>query len=190
MEERYVATTSEGSSVNVTDDREAYPRHWYVARVQMKCEKKSASKITASGYETFVPVQKEIRQWSDRKKKIDKILIPLVVFFKADERGAKEVEKLSFVYGLLRAPGERKAATIPDNQICRLKFMIGNCDDEIAITTAPIIEGDKVRVVRGSLKGLEGYAITSSEGKAKISIVIDNLCCASVKITPSDLIKI
>lgn len=190
MEDREISNKPECSAINVTDDREAYPKSWYVARVQVKCEKKYALQIAKLGYETFVPVQEEIRQWSDRKKRIERVLIPLIIFFKADEEGAKQVQKLTFVYDLLRAPGERKAATIPDDQIERLKFMIGNSDDEIIIQQAAINIGDKVRVERGALKGMEGYAASSPDGKTTISIIIEKLFCASVKINPADLKKI
>lgn len=189
MEKHETASELESSTVNGTIDREAHPKHWYVARVQMKCEKKSAQRISALGHETFVPVQEEIRQWSDRKKKIERILIPLVVFFRTDEAGAKQVARLSFVYDLLRAPGDRKAAIIPDKQIDDFKFMIGNCDSQILIERSPILAGDEVKVVRGSLKGLHGHAMTSTNGKSKIYIAIDLLGCATVEIDPIDLEK-
>ena len=190
MEDRGAVLKKDVSIANVTIDREAYPKRWYVARVQMKCEKKSAQKISSLGYETFVPVQEEIHQWSDRKKKIERILIPLVVFFRTNESGAKQVERLSFVYDLLKAPGDRTPAVIPDKQINDFKFMIGNCDSEITIEPTPIIAGDEVIVVRGSLRGLQGRAVTSSDSKSKIYITLDILGCASVEIKHSDLEKI
>ncbi len=190
MEERDTAFTPEDSIADVTIDREAYPKHWYVARVQIKCEKKSAQRIASLGHETFVPVQEEIHQWSDRKKRIERILIPLVVFFRTDRAGAKQVERLSFVYDLLKAPGETTPAIIPDEQIDRFKFMIGNCDSDITIESTPIAAGDEVIVVRGSLKGLQGRAMTSSDGKSKICISLDILGCASVEIKPSDIEKV
>lgn len=189
MEGRDSAPERGGSTDNGTVDRGAYPKHWYVARVQIKCEKRSAQRISSLGHETFVPVQEEVRQWSDRRKKIERILIPLVVFFRADEAGAQQVTRLSFVYDLLKAPGERKAAVIPDEQIDDFKFMIGNCDSEITIGPTPITAGDAVKVVRGSLKGLQGRAVTSSDGKSKIYIALDFLGCASVEINPLDLEK-
>ena len=187
MEEQVESANQSGTAVNVTDGREARSEGWYVARVQMNCEKKSALRLTDLGIETYVPTQTVIRQWSDRKKKIEKILIPLIVFFKADEDGAKQVQRLSFVYDLLKAPGERKAAVIPDSQIQKLMFMVGNSDEDVTIEQSPIESGDRVRVLRGSLQGLEGYATTSQDGNTKITIVIENLFGASVRINPADL---
>lgn len=54
----------------------------------------------------------------------------LVVFFCTDKAGAKQVERRSFVYDLLKVPGEMKPATIPDEQIDKFKFVLGNCDSD------------------------------------------------------------
>lgn len=187
MEERDSEIKFASCTGSGTHDRGAHPKQWYVARVQMNCERKSAQRISSLGYETFVPVQEVVRQWSDRKKKIERVLIPLIVFFKSDQDGAKQVQRLYFVYDLLKAPGESRPAIIPDDQIDRFKFMIGNCDDEITITQPTINIGDRVRVIRGSLKGLEGYATSTPDGKSEISIILENLLCASVKINRDDL---
>lgn len=57
------------SFVNGTNDREAYPKRWIAVLVQMNCEKKASTLLNKSGYETYIPIQQEIHQWSDRKKK-------------------------------------------------------------------------------------------------------------------------
>lgn len=176
-----------GTSVIVTDGREACPKLWRVAQVRMRCEKKVAQIISHIGHESFVPVQEEIHQWSDRKKRVERILIPMMVFFKTDEEGYREVERLSTVYGLLKAPGEKKAALIPEDQIERLKFMVGHGESEIRMVQGGISVGDRVRVVRGPLRGLEGNARTSSDGSTKIAIAIDYLGCATIDVSPSDI---
>lgn len=184
-EKRGVETIVNGAIV-----REAYPKNWYVAQVQMKCEKKTAQKLSALGYETFVPVQSEIHQWSDRRKKVEKIVIPLVVFVRSDEETVKEIEKLSFVYRLLRAPGDCKPAKIPCEQMDQFKFLLGNCDSEITLESLEIKKGDRVRIVRGNLKGLEGFITGISDSKSKVSIVIDYIGCASIKIDKTDLVLV
>ena len=46
----------------------------------MNCEKKVAAKLDKMSMANYVPVQQEEYQWSDRKKKIDRVVIPMVVF--------------------------------------------------------------------------------------------------------------
>ncbi len=45
MEERDTTFNIGDSIANGTIDREAYPKHWYVAWIQIKCEKKSTQRI-------------------------------------------------------------------------------------------------------------------------------------------------
>lgn len=174
-------------TVNVTDGREALLKHWYVALVQMNCEKIVEKKLQATGFQTFLPVQTEIHHWSDRKKKIDRIILPTMLFLKLNKEEIKKVRNLSFVYKLLTAPGEKIPAIIPEEQIDQFKFMLGNSDSEITIESLTVQKGDKVRVKRGSLQGLTGYVSTSPDGKSKIMVVIDYLGCACVSISLNDL---
>ena len=59
-----------GASVNGTDDREARPKRWIAALVQVRSEKAVGEKLTRLGIENYVATQWEIHQWSDRKKKV------------------------------------------------------------------------------------------------------------------------
>ena len=73
------------SFVNGTSDREAHPKYWIAVLVQMNTEQKSSTKLTKLGITNYVPTQSEIHQWSDRKKKIERIVIPMIVFVKVDK---------------------------------------------------------------------------------------------------------
>ncbi len=55
------------ASVNGTDDREAYPKYWVATLVQVRSEKAVSKKLDGLKIENYVPTQKEIHQWSDRK---------------------------------------------------------------------------------------------------------------------------
>lgn len=73
------------SPVNGTDDREARPKFWIAAYTRPRCEKKAVAEIKKLGIETYLPTQVQIRQWSDRKKKIETAIIPMVAFFYVDK---------------------------------------------------------------------------------------------------------
>lgn len=175
------------SSVNGTDDREACPKRWYVAQVQMNTERRVEQQIKELGVETYLPLHAEIHQWSDRKKKVMRNLIPMMVFVHATPAELKTVQQLSRVYHMLTNPGERKPAIIPDDQMAKFRYMIGNADSEIAITPIRVLKGNTVRIARGQLKGLEGIATTSSDGRTSITILIEGLCAASVQVKLEDL---
>lgn len=55
-------------------------RQWLVAYVQSCLEKKTAERLKAMGVEYYLPIQSEIRQWSDRRKKVDRLVIPMMIF--------------------------------------------------------------------------------------------------------------
>ena len=178
------------SLVNGTNDREAYPKRWIAVLVQVNCEKKTATRLGKVGYETYIPTQQEVHQWSDRKKKVDRLIMPMVVFVRATVREEEWLRDQSYIYKLLALPGsdedKRKFATaIPDYQIERLRFLLKNAEADVVFENKFKI-GDAVRVISGPLKGLEG-SITSEKGKSKFFISIDFLGCDSVEVTQNNL---
>jgi transcriptional antiterminator NusG len=174
------------TSANGTDDDEAYPKAWYVAYVQMNCEKKTEKKLQSLGFETFLPVQSEIHLWSDINNKIDRIVIPMMLFVKLDRRQLNEIRNLSYIYNILTAPGEKQPAVVPDEQIEKFKFMLHASDSPVSLECTDIQKGESVRVARGVLKGFEGVVCTISNN-TMIGLYIDCLGFACVTIKKEDL---
>ena len=179
------------SLVNGTNDREAYPKRWIAVLVQVNCEKKTATRLGKVGYETYIPTQQEVHQWSDRKKKVDRLIMPMVVFVRATENEEEWLRNQSFIHKLLALPGsdedKKKFATpIPDNQIERLKFLLENAETEVSIVSNFKV-GDSVRVTSGPLKGLEGVVSAADEKSSIVGVLIDGLGYACVKIAKNYL---
>lgn len=175
------------STVAVTGEREACPKFWYAVQVRSCCERKVAKKLDALGLTTYVPLRQEMRQWSDRKKKISIVLIPMIVFLNVETEKLSEIKKYSFVYDILRFPGQPHPAIIPSEQIHNLKFMIESSHGQVDFQSVDFKSGDNVIVCRGDLKGLTGTIKENSNGKARIGVVIDLLGCAIAEISISDL---
>ena len=180
------------SLVNGTNDREAYPKRWIAVLVQVNCEKKTATRLGKVGYETYIPTQQEVHQWSDRKKKVDRLIMPMVVFVRATVREEEWLRDQSYIYKLLALPGsdedkKKFASPIPDYQIERLKFLLENAETEVTIVSNFKV-GDSVRVVSGPLKGLEGIVSKADEKSSVVGIQIDGLGYACVKIAKNYLI--
>ena len=174
-----------GSLVNGTNDREAYPKRWIAVLVQVNCEKKTATRLGKVGYETYIPTQQEVHQWSDRKKKIDRLIMPMVVFVRATENEEEWLRNQSFIHKLLALPGsdedKKKFATpIPDNQTERLKFLLENAESEVTIVSNFKV-GDSACVISGPLKGLEGVVSEADEKSSIVGVRIDGLGYACVK---------
>ena len=179
------------SLVNGTNDREAYPKRWIAVLVQVNCEKKAATFLNKVGYKTYIPTQLEIHQWSDRKKRVARLIIPMVVFVHATVREEEWLRDQSYIHKLLALPctdEEKKgfATTIPDYQIERLKFLLENTETEVTIVSNFKV-ADSVRVASGPLKGLEGVVSKADEKSSVVGVLIDGLGYACVKIAKCDI---
>ena len=73
------------SSVDVTDDREARPKFWVALYTRPRSEKKVRAYLDSIGIENYLPVQMQLRQWSDRKKMVEVVVIPMVIFVSVDK---------------------------------------------------------------------------------------------------------
>ena len=175
------------SLVNGTNDREAYPKRWFAALVQMNCEKKVAAKLEQMGVANYVPVQREEHQWSDRKKKIDRVVIPMVVFVRLAQNEEDEFRRLSFILKFITYPGSKELATpIPDEQIEKLKFLLHNADAKVSIVENLKVR-DRVRLVRGPMIGLEGELSYIEDNKPIVAIRVDGLGYACINVDKVNL---
>lgn len=181
----------EESLVNGTNDREAHPKFWIAALVQMNCERKSAEKLSKLGISNYVPIQEEIHQWSDRRKKITRVVIPMVVFVRVDEIERNLVRDLSFIYKLITYPGQSQPTIIPDSQISQLQFMVDNSKDQIVFKESSLCIGDTIQVIKGPLKGLTGSVCQTEDKKLMVAVRLDFLgyACVNIPITDIEQIK-
>ena len=159
---------------NGTGEGVAHSKRWYVALVRMHHEKKVAERLTKMGIENFVPVQQEVHQWSDRRKVVESVLLPMMVFVHADAKERKEVLSFSTVSRYMIMRGESSPTVIPDDQMARFRFMLDYSEDVISMNSAPLARGEKVRVIKGPLTGLVGELV-NVDGKSKIAVRLNML---------------
>ena len=162
--------------------------HWYIAVVSNRSEKKNAASLLALGYENFVAIQKEYHIWSNGKKKmVDQIVLPAMVFVRATEPDRKAVlANLPFIKRFVVDPARRNGfsspvAVIPDEQMQTLQFMLENAESPVSFDGKGFRSGDRVRVVGGQLNGLEGTVRQSKEGKSRLYVSMDILGFAIVE---------
>jgi transcription antitermination factor NusG len=144
---------------------------WYAIYTNPRAEKQVHKRLLESGIESFLPLQKTLRQWSDRKKLIEKPLISSYVFVRIGSRSFPVVFKTPGVVKFITFGG--KPVSIPQRQIDNLKLLI-NSDAEIEVTTESFERGDSVEVVSGSMEGLTGELISIGSQK-RVIVRIDRL---------------
>lgn len=132
-------------------------RHWHALYVRSRSEKKVQAQLEEMGIEAYLPLVTTVRQWSDRRKKIEEPLFKSYVFVHSN---AKEHLSILNVYGVMRfVTFEREAVVVPDNQIVAIKRFVEEYErgEEYKIKNDEELKvGQKVRIITGSMKGLEG----------------------------------
>ena len=154
-------------------------RQWLVAYVQSCLEKKTAQRLSALGIEHYLPVQTELHQWSDRLKRIDRLILPMMIFVHVSPREQSLPLTLQAVSRYMTLRGKGCPAVIPDDQMSRFRFMLDYSAEAIEICNTPLAPGDAIKVIKGPLTGLEGELITIG-GKSKVAVRLDMLGCAHV----------
>ena len=144
---------------------------WFAAYTHPRSEKQVETRLLEAGVETFLPLQKTYRRWSDRKKLIEKPLINSYIFVRVIP---KEFPKVFKVYGIVKFISfEGQPASIPDKQINNLRLLV-NSDAELEVTSEKFEKGDNVEVTTGSLVGLTGELIQLGN-KKRVLVRLDSL---------------
>lgn len=173
-------------------------RRWYVAIVNNNSERVVEERLQKLNYETYVAKQTVFRVWKNgRKAKVDKILLPSLVFVKCTGKERLQIVTLPYINRFMTNRAGRSVnslskplAIIPQKQIDTLRFMLGQSDIPVSMTDAPYRVHDRVVVLRGCLKGLEGEVFQTVEGKSELIIRIDVLGCAKMLIDTKEIERI
>lgn len=136
------------------------PMNWYVVKTKNLAEKKVYERLLAAGFETYLPLLSVWRIWSDRKKKVEKPLIPSVVFVHVSPADLKLIYPILGVASILTYLG--KPAIVRDYEIQNLRILLQQEDPETIKTIERFENGEAVEVVRGPFKGVIATAITES----------------------------
>ena len=146
--------------------------NWYAIRVKSRSEKRVYTDLTEQGIEAYLPLQKKLRQWSDRKKWVEMPLISGYVFVYISRKEYEIVLRVFNVVSYIYFEG--KAAVIREEDINLLKRMLGQVDVELEITEEQFKPGQKVEIIAGPLLGVIGELI-EFKGKNKVALRIPPL---------------
>lgn len=133
------------------NSKEVEPR-WYVVKTNSRAEKKVFERLEDLGIEVYLPLVTTIRQWSDRKKKIEVPLISSIMFIHCKESELKLLYNISGFHSLLYFQG--KPAVVREYEIQNLKILLQENLDFEKEDFIHIQQGDKVEVIRGPFQGL------------------------------------
>ncbi len=144
--------------------------NWYALYTRPRHEKKVFEQLTEKGVESFLPVVERMRQWKDRKKKVQIPLFNSYVFVKIDLKDRYTSLQTYGVVRLISFGG--KPAAIPDWQIEQLQRVIEH-PDTLELENY-LREGDWVEVVDGPFRGVKGR-LKELRGQTRLVINIDGI---------------
>ncbi|EOR93408.1 NusG antitermination factor [Arcticibacter svalbardensis MN12-7] len=138
-------------------------RSWFIAYTYPNFEKKIYGELIRKNLKAYLPMQRVIREWSDRKKEIQMPLFPNYIFINTTEK-----ERISFfkINGILKFISfDGRPAVISDNEIVNIRRF----EDTIFEVEPHLIEGEDVMIVKGPFTGLCG-TLFSKKGKSRFGI--------------------
>lgn len=191
-----IVANSVSPATDVVDDAVGVDKRlWYVAIVNHNTEKKVSERLDKLNVENYLPTQTEFRVWKNgRKAKVDRVVIPSIIFIHCSEQKRRELLKLPYIFRFMTnrsaSSGNnltKPLAIVSDNEINRLKFMLGQSDVPVTISDQRYAEGDAVRVIRGSLAGLEGKVLDVNSSQSEITVRLEHFGCAKLIIDTINL---
>jgi transcription antitermination factor NusG len=115
--------------------------NWFVLYTKPRNEIKVMDRFLSAGFEAYTPCKTEIRQWSDRKKKIK---VPLLTSMVLVQIGENELDKVFSVPGVVRYLFDGgKRAVVADTEISAMK---AHLDANYSLVEKSLAKGDTVKV--------------------------------------------
>lgn len=143
---------------------------WYVLYTKPKAEKKVAADLKKMNVEVYCPTITEVKQWSDRKKKVEVPLFKSYVFVNLEE---KERPKVFDVPGAVRYLFWLKQPAIVKNEEIEVikKWLEEGHTKQVEVQK--LTPGDQIVIKSGAFK--EKKAIVQEIGKNRLRLILPSL---------------
>jgi transcription antitermination factor NusG len=169
---------------SVEKEQEKAP--WCVVYTRHQHEKSVGEMLEAKGFQTFLPLYESTRRWKDRQKVLSLPLFPCYVFVRGAMNRRLPVLTVPGVHKII-SHGER-IATVPEQEIEAIRMTL---EGKLKVAPHPFLRcGDRVRVTRGSLEGVEGI-LTRKKNLYRLVLSVDMLAqSVSVEIDALDVVPV
>jgi transcription antitermination factor NusG len=140
---------------------------WYAVYTRPRWEKKVDALLQKKGIESYCPLNKVRRKWSDRIKLVEEPLFKSYVFVRVLEADRTEVRMTDGVINFVYWSG--KPALIKEKEIQAIKRFL-NEHENVELVRMEVKPGDQVQVLAGPLMETEGKVIEIKNKVAKVAI--------------------
>jgi len=141
---------------------------WYAVYTKPRWEKKVAKLLDENGVENYCPLNKVVKQWSDRKKVVMEPIFKSYVFVRVEDKEKWDLKNISgilnFVYWLV------KPAVVRDEDIDTIRKFLNEFGEVTVSEIAQLKVNAKVRVKQGIMMNYQGLLVEVMGNKAKVRI--------------------
>ncbi|MCK5170125.1 MAG: UpxY family transcription antiterminator [Bacteroidales bacterium] len=159
-------------------------KKWYVFYTYPKFERKVHKYLQQENYESFLPLHWVVRQWSDRKKRLQVPLFPNYIFVNIERNKICEVLKTPKLISCVtfnRIPAFLKQKEVDSIiQIVENEYPFEVCCN--------LKIGDLVEITQGALMGMEGVLV-EEKGNHRFALKIESLQQSMLVNVPSNCLE-
>lgn len=142
--------------------------HWYVVYTKPRNEKAVAKLLIGKGINVYCPLKEEIRQWSDRKKKVQEPVFRSYIFVALEDYTAQSVLVLQTKGVVKFLWWNRKPGVVRPVEIKAIQDFLNDYKD--AVITTEIALGENVRITEGPLKDNTGVVLFTKGNKVYLRL--------------------
>lgn len=162
--------------------------NWYLLYTNPRAEKKVADELKRKDIEVFLPLQKTLKQWSDRKKWIEEPLFKSYVFVYTElEKNFYPILNTNGVVKFISFQG--KTAQVDYREIDLVKRILGDISLQAETLENSALEiGDEVEIIGGPLIGSKGKLL-QLQGTQKVMLELSSMQQALLLSIPKEYIS-
>ena len=140
---------------------------WYAVYTRPRWEKKVAALLQQRGIESYCPLNKVRRRWSDRMKTIEEPLFKSYVFVRVADAARTSVRMTDGVINFVYWNG--KPAVIKDKEISIIKRFLDE-HENVMLQKIEVGVNERVKVIAGPMMDSEGKVVEVKNKTAKVAI--------------------
>jgi len=141
--------------------------HWYAVYTKPRWEKKVAKNLGDKGFVAYCPLNKVVRQWSDRKKVVEEPLFKGYVFVRVDSSERTAVKMVDGIVNFVYWNG--KPAVVRDEEIETIQRFLSEFQD-IEVESLDLQVNTAVVIKKGILVNYKGVVVEVLGNRAKVLI--------------------
>ena len=173
---------------------------WHLLWVYSKAEKSVRDSLIKKGFEAFAATRQEIHTWRrGERRKVEKVLIPSIVFVRMEKQDRKTIEDCPGVTAIMRDPARKKEgadswdtlAYISDDEMRVFKQMLSQEYAEVSFASSGFKVGDYVRIKDFDDSYNQAQIVRIfGDTKTYVGLRVSFLGCAYMQVPVSRIMKI